>query len=235
MNIQNISAYDYRPGFSNVLMDHWRRFDERRVREELRALKARQPHMNAVRVTHSYDAYLRDPEKYRANNEKLLSACAEEGLGVICCLFNRFHDARLDCGGLYLESLVPGMSWAFKEGFYADFVSDICVRRQDERVIIWETCDKPFDHYPPQTEAQRDNHIYELRWLREMYCYLKKAELSQPVAISVQDWYDEKLFLEIARCCDIMLITPYYPNPRRTAEIMARDFGELPRPRVKVI
>ena len=91
-----LRAYDYHPAFSSVLMDHWRRFDAASMRAELAELRRAHPDANAVRLMHSYNAYLRDPARYLRIFEEMLSICESQQLRVISCLFNRWHDAKLD-------------------------------------------------------------------------------------------------------------------------------------------
>lgn len=227
MDLSRVRACDYHPSFSTMLIDHWRRFDEEAIARDLKRAKSFMPDINAVRVTHSYDAYLRDQDAYLNHFEQILDICDRLGLGVISCLFNRWHDKTLDCGGIYLENLIPGISWAFKEGFYMPYLKDVCARHaNDERVIIWETCDKPFGAYKDFSTDALDSFMYEKRWLREIYCYVKQTKTQSPVGISVRDWFGERELNEIARCADVFLRSPYYMNPELTRALFKRQFPD---------
>lgn len=229
MKLENMRAYDYHPAFSTVLMDHWRKFDSFAMQNELTSLKMSHPDANAVRITHSYDAYLRDAKAYLAAFEEMLSICAAEGLRVISCLFNRWHDVKLDCGGIYLEYLIPGLSWAYKENFFAQFLMDVVqAHAGDGRICLWETCNKPYGAYRDFSKEIIENHLYESRWLREMYCYMRQTQAKAPIAISIQDWFGTEELSEMAKCCDVILRSPYYCNAERTAAIFAKAWPEAP-------
>lgn len=235
MKPENIIAFDFHPLVSTVLMDHWRRFDEISFRAELAAAKAAHPGANAVRITLSYDAYLRDPREYGKLFEKWLSLCAEQELGVICCLFNRWHDRRLDCGGVYLESMIPGLSWAYKEGFFAPFLADVVQDHEaDERIVLWETCNKPYGAYTDFSAEIVENHRYELRWLRELYCFVKQTGTKIPAAVSLREWFGPAELAEMADCCDLFLKSPYYANEEMTEKIKQARWEGSPLPIVEI-
>lgn len=235
MELAEIRAYEYHPVFSTVLMDHWRRFDEAIAAAELKALKKHHPDANAVRIMHSYDAYLRDTDRYMDVYKKLLELCGGLGLGVISCLFNRWHDRALDCGGIYLEHMIPSLSWAYKEGFYAPYLKDVCERfAGDPRIVLWETCNKPYGAYMDFADELVENHLYEKRWLWEIYSYVRKAEVLAPIGISVQDWYGEEELREVAHCCDVLIRSPYYLNPGRTRGVMERSFPDVGKPMIVI-
>ena len=224
-----LRAYDYHPAFSSVLMDHWRRFDAASMRAELAELRRAHPDANAVRLMHSYDAYLRDPARYLRTFEEMLSICESQQLRVISCLFNRWHDAKLDCGGGYLEYLIPGLSWAYKEGFFAPYLADVCqTHAEDARICLWEICNKPYGAYSDFSGEIIENHLYEKRWLREMYCFVKQTGTSIPIAISAQDWFGPAELAEMADCCDVLLRSPYYMNAERSRAVRAAQWPSAP-------
>lgn len=228
---EKMHAYDYHPAFSTVLMDHWRRFDPSAMRAELMDIKQKHPDANAVRLTHSYDAYLRNTKLYISIFEQMLGICVGLDLKVVCCLFNRWHDVQMDCGGIYLEYLIPGLSWAYKENFFMPFLWDICqTYAKDPRICLWESCNKPFGAYRDFSNEIIENHLYEKRWLREMYCYIKQTGTSIPVAISGQDWFREVELKDMADCCDVMLRSPYYANVERSLAIRKVAWDTAPMP-----
>ena len=89
MDITNIKAFDYHPSISDMLIDHWRRTDTATMAEELSAIQKQHPDRNAVRITHSFEAYQRSPKQYRKLHEERLELCDSLGLKVIECLFNQ--------------------------------------------------------------------------------------------------------------------------------------------------
>lgn len=217
MNLTEIRAFDYAPSVSDMLIDHWRRFDIDRIRDELETEADQRENMNAVRIMNSYDAYLRNPKLYMQRFEQVLNVCDSLGLGVICCLFNGWHDQAKDCGGIYLESLIPGFGWAYKENFWVAYLTDMMQEyANDRRILMWETCNKPFGCYRDSVQDDIGEYLYEMRWLREMYCFIKKAEAVSPVLISIREWYPEKLLSDVEHCCDVKAISPYYRNADKT-------------------
>lgn len=236
MNVENIKAYDYLPSISTMLIDHWRRVSQQEIRAELIQLKQQHPEMNAVRIMHAFEAYQRSPKEYCKRYEERLAVCEELGLKVVCCLFNRWHDPKEDCGGTYLEHLIPDLSWAYHEGFYENFVQDVCVSHcEDERIVLWETCNKPLGVYLREEDDPIMARFYEKRWLRELYCYIKKCELPQPVGISYREDYNEETLAHLKRCCDVAICSPYYANPEKTAHILAHSFDETGMPVLKIL
>lgn len=228
--------YDYLPSLSTMLIDHWRRVTQEEIRAELTLLKERHPQMNTVRITHAFEAYQRSPREYVKRYEERLAVCEELGLQVICCLFNRWHDPKLDCGGIYLEHLIPDLNWAYREGFYERFLQDICIDyAQDERIILWETCNKPLGVYLYEKDDPIMAMFYEKRWLRELYCYIKKCDVLQPVGISYREDYSAETLAHLKRCCDTAIRSPYYTNAEKTARIMTADFEKTGMPVLSVL
>ena len=56
MEYTNIKAFDYHPAVSTMLIDHWRHADILTIAEDLSNIKRQHPEMNAVRITHSFEA-----------------------------------------------------------------------------------------------------------------------------------------------------------------------------------
>ncbi len=213
MKACEIKAIDYYPSVADMLIDHWRRVSAEEIRSELSALKARRPDCNAIRITHSFEAFQRGPKEYARRFEERLAIADRLGLKVISCLFNRYHDAKRDCGGTYLEQLIPDFSWAYADGYYERFMQEICLAHsEDPRVLIWETCGKPLGVYRQEAEDPILATCYEKRWLRELYCYIKKCEVQQPVGISCRHDYAEETLAYLLRCCDLLILSPYYGN-----------------------
>ena len=65
MRFTQIKAFDYHPSVSTMLIDHWRKMTREDMEKELHQLKQQHPEMNAIRITHSFEAYQRSPKGYR--------------------------------------------------------------------------------------------------------------------------------------------------------------------------
>jgi len=94
------------PSWAARIEDAWWFYDGARMRKEV-AL-AKQVHANCIRLWIEYTAWIRDPEKVTADFMDAVAAIAENGMKVMPCLFNRWHDAQFDYGGTYVENLKPG-------------------------------------------------------------------------------------------------------------------------------
>ena len=231
IHYSDVIAFDYHPSASDMLIDHWRHISAAEITAEMEEIKARHPEFNAVRLTHSYEAYQRSPKQYCRRFEELLSVADSLGWQVISCLFNRFHDARRDCGGTYLEQLIPDFSWAYSEGYYERFIQDVCLdHAEDKRILVWETCNKPLGVYRREEDDPIRAILYEKRWLREIYCYLKKCDVPQQVGISFRQDYQNEIIQHLKRCCDILIVSPYYNNKAMTGEIGKCDFSAAAMP-----
>ena len=235
MNYTDIKAFDYHPSVSTMLIDHWRHTSAEDIRAELTAIKARHPKFNTVRFTHSHEAWQRSPKQYCQRFNELLDIAASLGWQVISCLFNRWHDPAFDCGGTYLEQLIPDFSWAYAEGWYERFLQDVCLEHSaDQRILLWETCNKPLGVYTSEADDTVMASVYEKRWLRELYCYIKKCEIPQPVGISCREDHSAETLSLLQHCADVMLISPYYVNDALSRKINAWDPSAISLPVLRV-
>ena len=94
------------PSWAARIEDAWWFYDGAKMREEV-AL-ARQIHANCIRLWIEFTAWQRDPEKVTAHFMDAVAAIAENGMKVMPCLFNRWHDSQFDYGGTYIENIRPG-------------------------------------------------------------------------------------------------------------------------------
>ena len=222
MNLTYLHTVDVPLAKDLMLMDHWRRETAADFEEALQRIRRAHPEANAVRILHDFHAWQRNPKAYVQRLEERLCACDKKGFQVIPCLFNRWHDRLMDIGGIYLEQLIPDLSWAYQEGFYQRFLEDVLLPYDgDRRIPLWDLCNKPLGVYP--TSAGEDPlmaRFYELRWLREMYCFIKKCEVTQPVGISCREDYDKETLERLARCCDVFIRSPYCLRDDKTQSVM---------------
>ena len=105
----------------------------------------------------------------------------------------------------------------------------------DERVVLWETCSKPLGVFLREEEDTVMAMFYEKRWLRELYCYIKKCEVAQPVGISFREDYSADVIAHLARCCDVVIRSPYYANAEKTEKLLAHSFENTGLPVVHVV
>ena len=229
MTTNQIIAVDFPLRQDLMLMDHWRRETLKDFENGLLRIRSMHPEANAVRILHDFHAWQRSPRDYVKTWKSRLAACEEKGLHVIPCLFNRWHDREWDLGGIYLEQLIPDLSWAYQEGFYQRFLEDVLLPHEnDPRIPLWDMCNKPLGVYPTQQDDPLMARFYELRWLREMYCYAKKCGVSQGLGISCREDYDEETLKALCRCCDLFLRSPYFLRDDKTQAVMHCTIADMP-------
>jgi len=229
MTHTEIRAVDFPLQQDLMLMDHWRHETQSDFEKGLDRILHAHPDANAVRILHDFHAWQRSPRAYVKTWLARLAACEQRGLKVIPCLFNRWHDKEWDMGGIYLEQLIPDLSWAYQEGFYQRFLEDVLLPHEnDPRILLWDLCNKPLGVYPTEQEDPLMARFYELRWLREMYCYAKKCLVSQPVGISIREDYDEETLAALCRCCDVFIRSPYFLREDKTAAVMQCSAADKP-------
>ena len=221
MTTEKIIAVDYPLQQDLMLMDFWRRQTLQDFENTLSRVRSACREANALRVMHDFHAWQRSPRDYVRAWEGMLTACEKQGFLAIPCLFNRWHDVNLDVGGIYLEQLIPDLSWAYQEGFYQRFLEDVMLPYADDtRILLWDACNKPLGVYPTHQDDPLMARFYELRWLRDMYCYAKKCRISQPIALSIREDHDQETLSALSRCCDLYLLSPYLLRPDKTKAVM---------------
>src|ERR1700761_9026351 len=85
------------PSWGANVVEAWQLYDGARFREEV-AL-ARTVHANCIRLWIEYAAWKTDPDKMTARFLDAVAGIAENGMKVMPCLFNHWHDRKLDYGG----------------------------------------------------------------------------------------------------------------------------------------
>ncbi len=110
MDCSQIKGFNYQPSWGSTGFEIWRNFDAERMGHEIALGKAYFPRMNALRLWLSHDAWLRDPGRFQAAFEAALGIACAHGLSVMPVLFNRWHCATLDYGGIYIDHFLPKAS-----------------------------------------------------------------------------------------------------------------------------
>jgi len=213
---EKVRGFNYQPSYSSGAFEMWRDFRADVIWQELRRGKELFPGINAVRLWLSSDAWTRSPEKFLAEFETALGFCRELGLKVIPCLFNRWHDPRVDYGGIYLEHFLPGVSGLnggdtppWKE--YTEQLSAAFGKSPD--ILVWDLCNEPFAYAgkPPYLDQIRDA---EVEWLRKI-SEVVHGNVEQPVGISTWSEVSDPL---IADMVDLYLSHFYYIPQRMKLE-----------------
>ena len=134
------------PSWGANIVEAWQLYDGARFREEV-AL-ARQVHANCIRLWIEYAVWKTDPEKITARFLDAVAGIAEQGMKVMPCLFNHWHDRKLDYGGTGSAG-----DWAPHLEYVRTLVKPLA---NDDRVLIWDLCNEP---------GARDLSTPEVKWL----------------------------------------------------------------------
>jgi len=147
MDYSQIRGFNYQPGYGSCALEVWRQFDAGVVDRELGLGKRYFPGMMAIRLWLSWDAFLRDEDRFCENFETALGIAAKHGLVVMPVLFNRWHCGYLDAGGIYTDHFLPGVSWVRTPGMFLPFLERVVGEHaRDRRVFAWDLCNEPFSY-----------------------------------------------------------------------------------------
>jgi hypothetical protein len=112
-----VRGFNDQPSYGSTGVAMWENFDPELIQTELARGKRYFPRMNMLRWWHSWDAYVRAPDRYLANFEKTLQFAEAVGCSVMPVLFNRWHAVdTLDYGGVYTDH--------FHEQVFGDVFAD---------------------------------------------------------------------------------------------------------------
>ncbi len=152
------------PSWAANVVDAWRLYDGAQFRAEV-AL-ARQVHANCIRLWIEYAAWKTDPEKITARFMDAVAGIAENGMKVMPCLFNHWHDRKLD----YLGT-PPNGDWKAHMEYVKTIVTPLI---NDDRIMIWDLCNEP---------GSRERTTQEYKWLTEIAATVRGCGARQPITI----------------------------------------------------
>ena len=189
MNYSQIKGFNYQPSWGCSGVELWRKFDPDLMRVELGRGKKFFPKMNAIRLWLSYDAFIYSGQTGRArfcsNFEAALTIAHTCGLRVMPVLFNRWHDAVLDYGGIYVDHFVPKLGWVgqkFAENNAAYLEAVVKPHADDERIFAWDLCNEPFSYSRPASEIP-EIEAAEYDWLKSVHDACKGHGAVAPITI----------------------------------------------------
>ncbi len=193
-------GYGWLRGFSMVpswgarIEDAWWLYDGSRMREE--AALAKQVHANCIRLWIEFTAWMADPDKVTAHFMDAVAAIAEQGMKVMPCLFNRWHDNRYDYGGTYTENLMR--DWQPHLAYIRALVQPLA---KDDRVLIWDLCNEP-QARDLKSEVDRK----EYAWLEAIARTVRECGARQPITIGTMTGTNIETFAPIM---DVLCAHPY--------------------------
>ncbi|QIF05195.1 cellulase family glycosylhydrolase [Roseimicrobium sp. ORNL1] len=193
-------GYGWLRGFSMVpswgarIEDAWWLYDGARMREEV-AL-AKQVHANCIRLWIEFTAWMADPDKVTAHFMDAVAAIAEQGMKVMPCLFNRWHDNKYDYGGTYTENLRRDHQPQL------DYVRALVQPlANDDRILIWDLCNEP-----QARDLNSEVNKKEYAWLEGITRAVRACGVRQPITIGTMTGSNIEIY---APLMDVLCAHPY--------------------------
>ena len=212
MDYSSIKGFNYQPSYGSNGFEIWQQFDAVTIERELRAGKHYFPHMNAIRVWLSWDAFKRNPEKFAANFDIELGIAAQQDLLVMPVLFNRWHDKALDYGGIYIDHFLPRVSWIRQGDVFGPYMEMIVGQHaNDPRIFAWDLCNEPFSYLCPPEEIPAI-HQAEFDWLRGLQETCKQLGAEAPITVGIHPGHGRAGLELISQICDLLSIHPYWTS-----------------------
>lgn len=217
MKYTQIKGFNYQPSYGRNGMELWRKFDAETIRRELRRGKEYFPGMNAIRLWLCWGAFTCGGEAGRMefceNFDTALGIADDYDLRVMPVLFNRWHSAHLDYGGIYVDHFLPeewGGAWAGREfpqrcREYLDAV--VAPHADDERILAWDLCNEPFSYGNMDDENVRPLVEAEYGWLESLYRQCHEIGVWAPVTVGAHWRTPMKMIEPIS---DLLSIHPYW-------------------------
>lgn len=197
------SEYGWLRGFSVVpswgatIDEAWLRYDGARMREEV-AL-ARQVHANCIRLWIEFTAWVTEPDKVTRDFQDAVAAIDEAGMKTMPCLFNRWHDARYDYGGTFLENLHG--DWKAHLEYVRALVTPLA---GDARILAWDLCNEP--QFGAAKKWTPEQLWKEHDWLAAIAGAVRGCGARQPVFIGTMSGANIDAYADLG---DVLCGHPY--------------------------
>lgn len=203
-----IRGFNYQPSYGSSGFELWQKFDAKVIETELERGKRYFPKINALRWWQSWDSFIRNPRRYGENFETTLRLADKFGLVVMPVLFNRWHDATLDYGGIYLDHFVVGFSWVYRPNLFDAFLETVVGGHKDDpRILAWDLCNEPYSYGMPRDRMPADIVEAETNWLRGLHQRCKQLGAKAPITVGIHPGVPLELVEPI---CDLPSIHPYW-------------------------
>lgn len=225
IDAKDVRGFNFHPGYSTGSLEDWLYFDYKSWERELTNGKDKFPTMNTIRIWLSWNAYCRLGDLFVKEVRQIIELCKKLDLYVIPCIFNRWHDSRVDCDGIYIDHFLPNSSWILKYGDpFVDYIDALVAEfSQEEQILVWDICNEPFAYnndFPWKEMIQK----YELEWLTRMADRLRSGGVVQPLGIGSIGNEPMNIFGDII---DVYLTHLYYTGgPADKFESKVKRFAE---------
>lgn len=205
-----IHGFNYQPSYGSSGFELWQKFDARTIAAELEQGKKFFPKMNALRWWQSWDSFKRDPKRYARDFDTTLDLAAKVGCKVMPVLFNRWHDAVLDYGGIYVDHFLPRASWVQRANMFDAYLEAIVgAHAKDDRILAWDLCNEPFAYSRPQAEMPEIAKA-EFEWLKAMHDGCKRLGATAPITVGIHPGHGRAGIEQIEPISDVLSIHPYW-------------------------
>jgi len=215
VDYSTIRGFNYQPSYARNALEAWEHFDPGVFDLELGRGKRHFPGMNAVRLWLSWDSFKFNDGRFAERFEAALGVAEKHGLAVMPVLLNRWHDARVDFGGIYIDHLLPRASWLqplepadLFEPFRQYVEAVVGPHADDPRIFCWDTCNEPFSYWCPPEDLP-DIVKLERDWLQRLYDVCKSLRPAAPVSVSSHGGGVKAVKL-VEPVSDILLVHPYW-------------------------
>lgn len=175
------------PSWGANIVEAWQLYDSARFREEVSL--AKQIHVNCIRLWIEYSVWKTDPDKITARFLDAVAGIAENGMKVMPCLFNHWHDKKLDYGGT-----PPAGDWKPHLEYVKTVVKPLVA---DDRVMIWDLCNEP---------GSRESTTPEFKWLTAIAATVRDCGAKQPITIGTMSGQN---ILNFSPLVDVLNGHPY--------------------------
>lgn len=192
------------PSWGANVVEAWQLYDGARFREEV-AL-AKQVHANCIRLWMEYAAWKLDPDKMTERFLDAVAGIAENGMKVMPCLFNHWHDRKLD----YLGTPLAG-DWTPHLEYVKAIAKPLA---KDDRVLIWDLCNEP---------GSRDQGTLEFKWLSQIAATARECGVQQPITIGTMSGVNITTFAPLV---DVLNGHPY-GHHRNNLEALITSFTAM--------
>ena len=212
MDYSKIRGFNYQPSYASTSFESWMFFDPQIWELEFRRGKDYFPGINALRLWLDWAAYIRNPERFVQNFATAVELCDRIcGAKALPCLFNRWHNDFLDCGGIYMEHFMPGWAWLnTSEHKFDKYICDVVSPFiSDERILAWDVCNEPFTYNLPNPELDYVEEC-EFQWLKHISEAIKATGAKQDVGISIHPHHHKRGLERVEPIEDVLFIHPYY-------------------------
>jgi hypothetical protein len=211
-----IRGFNYQPSYGSNGFELWQKFDAGAIETELGRGKRYFPKINALRWWQSWDSFVRDPKRYAERFETTLRIASGLGLVVMPVLFNRWHDATLDYGGVYVDHFLPGGSWIYRADLFNAYVETIVGGHQkDPRILAWDLCNEPYSYGMPREKMLPAIVEAETQWLKGLYDKCKKLGATAPITVGIHPGVPLEL---VEPFSDVLSIHPYWVHNDKGAK-----------------